>query len=41
MSGVFLQDPATGFTIGQGLIQVPIAAPVKGSFQTIDLFPDS
>jgi hypothetical protein len=35
MSGIFLQDPATGHTIGQGLIRVPITAPVKGSFQTI------
>ncbi|MEQ1772050.1 MAG: hypothetical protein ABL879_19720, partial [Devosia sp.] len=34
MNGVFLQDPSTGFTIGQGLIRVPIASPVKGSFQT-------
>lgn len=35
MSGIFLQDPATGFTIGHGMVKVPIAAPVKGSFQTI------
>jgi predicted outer membrane repeat protein len=35
LSGVFLQAPTTGYTIGQGLIRVPITAPVKGSFQTI------
>lgn len=35
MSGIFLQDPGTGYTIGQGLIRVPITAPLKGSFQTI------
>jgi hypothetical protein len=35
LSGVFLQDPTTGYTIGQGLIRVPITAPVKGSFQTL------
>lgn len=34
MSGVFLQDRLLGFKIGQGLIKVPITAPVKGSFQT-------
>jgi hypothetical protein len=35
MSGILLQDPATGYTIGQGLIRVPITAPLKGSFQTM------
>jgi hypothetical protein len=35
MSGIFLQDPASGYTIGKGLIRVPITAPLKGSFQTI------
>lgn len=34
MSGVFLQDATFGQAIGQGLIKVPITAPVKGSFQT-------
>jgi predicted outer membrane repeat protein len=35
MSGVFLQDESFGSLIGQGLIKVPITAPVKGSFQTM------
>ncbi len=35
MNGVFLQDPATGNTIGQGLIRVPTSTTVKGSFQTM------
>jgi hypothetical protein len=35
MSGVFLQDERFGSLIGQGLINVPITAPLKGSFQTM------
>lgn len=34
MSGVFLQDASFGSLIGQGLVKVPITAPVRGSFQT-------
>jgi hypothetical protein len=34
ISGVLLQDESLGSLVGQGLIKVPITAPVKGSFQT-------
>lgn len=37
MQGAFLQDPAYGTLIGQGLIKVPIAGPVPGSYQTIGM----
>ncbi len=35
MNGAFLQDEAYGTLVGQGLIKVPIAAPVPGSYETI------
>lgn len=34
MSGVFLQDESFGSLIGQGLVRVPVAGSVRGSFQT-------
>ena len=37
VSGMFLQDAAYGVLIGQGLVKVPIVAPVRGSFQTMGI----
>ncbi len=37
MSGVFLQDESFGVLIGQGLVKIPIAGGVKGSYQTMGI----
>jgi subtilisin-like proprotein convertase family protein len=34
LSGVLLQDKSFSTLIGQGLIKIPVTAPVRGSFQT-------
>jgi len=34
VSGAFLQDESFSTLIGQGLIKIPVTAPVRGSFQT-------
>jgi len=37
VSGVFLQDESFGSLIGQGVMRIPITAPVRGSYETVGI----